>query len=68
MVMEAGDVDLAKVLSSKRGVYDPFFTRSMWHDMLRAVDFIHQNRVVHSDLKPANWVLCKGCVTACENL
>ena len=28
--------------------------------MLEAVDFIHSQRVIHSDLKPANFLFVKG--------
>lgn len=68
MVMEAGDVDLAKVLQkatvSKGGVpavgLNPFFTRLMWQEMLESVDYIHTHHVIHGDLKPANFVFIKG--------
>ena len=65
MVMEVGDIDLAKTLMQKqqRGVnnnLNPFFIRLIWSDMLEAVDYIHQHRIVHGDLKPANFVFVKG--------
>lgn len=64
MLMEAGDTDLAKVLSSKQKnkqqTYNPFFYRLIWQEMLEAVDYIHNNRIVHGDLKPANFVFVKG--------
>jgi serine/threonine protein kinase len=81
MVMEVGEIDLAKVLQKqmhsqtqpqqqKKPYADgsnsdytqlsPFFVRMVWQDMLEAVDYIHANRVVHGDLKPANFVFVKG--------
>lgn len=53
MVLEAGEIDLAKVLQQRKsgGGFEgqsPFFTRTVWHDMLKAVDCIHQHRIVHS--------------------
>ena len=69
MVMEVGEIDLAKVLqkqmqSQKKNAPDiglsPFFVRMVWQEMLEAVDYIHENRVVHGDLKPANFVFVKG--------
>lgn len=56
MVLEAGDIDLAKVLSQKLGQskrsqtpasLNPFFARMVWSEMLEAVNFIHENRIVH---------------------
>lgn len=39
---------------------DPLFCRLIWRDMLLAVDHIHGQRIVHGDLKPANFVLVAG--------
>jgi serine/threonine-protein kinase TTK/MPS1 len=91
MVLEAGDVDLAKVLSrghygftnkdkggssssssggsggsggklgsSGSSISNPFFLRTVWGEMLEAVHYIHENRIVHGDLKPANFVFVRG--------
>jgi serine/threonine protein kinase len=78
MVMEAGEVDLSKVLAQKQRKpivvtgsgkptepqqqyeLNPFFIRLIWHEMLEAVDHIHENRIVHGDLKPANFVFVRG--------
>ncbi|KAJ2302129.1 Dual-specificity kinase, spindle pole body (SPB) duplication and spindle checkpoint function [Coemansia sp. RSA 2706] len=61
MVMEFGETDLASVL--KRGGNQPLgmnVIRLYWEQMLRAVQTIHEERVVHADLKPANYLLVKG--------
>ena len=86
MVMEAGEVDLSKVLKDRQTslaakyppiplngtatnnssipigqpFMNPFFSRMVWQEMLEAVDYIHENRIVHGDLKPANFVFVKG--------
>ena len=68
MIMEAGEIDLSKVLKdrqnqtngNKGGLMNPFFSRMVWQEMLEAVDHIHENRIVHGDLKPANFVFVKG--------
>ena len=67
MILEIGDVDLAKSLTQKQRVaansnsnLNPFFIRLVWQEMLEAVDHIHENRIVHGDLKPANFVFVKG--------
>jgi serine/threonine-protein kinase TTK/MPS1 len=39
---------------------NPFFARMIWQEMLEAVDHIHHHRIVHGDLKPANFVFVKG--------
>ncbi|KAG8876725.1 Dual-specificity kinase, spindle pole body (SPB) duplication and spindle checkpoint function [Tulasnella sp. 331] len=63
MVMECGEIDLAKLLSEKQGeaVDYPWLT-SYWHQasMLQAVHVIHEEKIVHTDLKPANFLLVKG--------
>ncbi|PIA15213.1 kinase-like protein [Coemansia reversa NRRL 1564] len=61
MVMEFGETDLASVL--KRCGSRPLgmnVIRLYWEQMLRAVQTIHEERVVHADLKPANYLLVKG--------
>lgn len=52
IVMEAGDTDLAKVLSARQTTADvapmsPFYVRVIWQEMLEAVDHIHCHRIVH---------------------
>ena len=34
--------------------------RSLWNQMLRILRVVHDRRIVHCDLKPANFVLVKG--------
>ncbi|KAJ2787397.1 Dual-specificity kinase, spindle pole body (SPB) duplication and spindle checkpoint function [Coemansia interrupta] len=61
MVMEFGETDLANVL--KRQGDRPLgmnMIRLYWEQMLRAVQTIHEERVVHADLKPANYLLVRG--------
>ncbi|KAI8357858.1 kinase-like domain-containing protein, partial [Choanephora cucurbitarum] len=61
MVMELGEMDLANLLHrQKKKKWDINFIRYFWNQMLKCVDKIHQNQIVHSDLKPANFVLVKG--------
>eukprot|EP00904_Undaria_pinnatifida_P006545 jgi/Undpi1/301/HiC_scaffold_1.g00297.m1 len=38
------------------------YVRVIWRQMLQAVHAMHEQRVVHSDLKPANFVFVKGCL------
>ena len=70
MVMEMGEIDLATSIAQQKKAYasdhptsskvNPFYMRMVWERMLLAVDFLHQQRIVHGDLKPANFVFVKG--------
>ncbi|CAN0555815.1 unnamed protein product, partial [Ectocarpus sp. 12 AP-2014] len=42
------------------GGLDANFVRVIWQQMLKAVQAMHEQRVVHGDLKPANFVFVKG--------
>lgn len=62
--MELGESDLAHVIRMK---YDPVdakldlsFTRYYWKEMLECVQSVHDYDIVHSDLKPANFLLVRG--------
>lgn len=60
-----GERDLDKIIYDRENVeeatkLDPVFIRYYWKEMLECVQAIHQKDVVHSDLKPANFVLAKG--------
>lgn len=39
---------------------DLLFIRLYWSQMLQAVNTIHEERIVHSDLKPANFLFVEG--------
>ena len=56
-----GDNDLARVVRSKNDTegakLDIPFTRHYWKEMLECVDAVHAHEIVHSDLKPANFLL-----------
>ena len=75
MVLEYGDIDLARLLQKQEAARreregtlpqgqmqpaDENFIRLYWQQMLQAVDTIHKERIVHSDLKPANFLVVEG--------
>jgi serine/threonine-protein kinase TTK/MPS1 len=63
IVMECGDVDLATMLKNRRQekrTIDENHLRLYWQQMLEAVQTIHNERIVHSDLKPANFLFVSG--------
>lgn len=63
-LMELGETDFNKMLNeqlkSDNAKLDVTFTRYYWKEMLACVQAVHQHGVVHSDLKPANFLLVKG--------
>ncbi|RKP12967.1 kinase-like protein, partial [Piptocephalis cylindrospora] len=61
MLMEIGEIDLATIMKQWKGrEKDMIFVRSYWKQMLLAVQSIHKEGIVHSDLKPANFLLVLG--------
>lgn len=60
MVMEKGDSDLHHILQSYTSELPLFRLMQFWYEMLQAVHYIHQNGVIHSDLKPANFLMVNG--------
>ncbi|KAJ8541687.1 hypothetical protein K7X08_002503 [Anisodus acutangulus] len=67
MVLEYGEIDLAHMLSQKwreldgsESIIDENWLRFYWQQILLAVNTIHDERIVHSDLKPANFLLVRG--------
>lgn len=67
MVLEYGEIDLAHMVAQKwkernssTMKIDENWLRYYWQQMLEAVNTIHEERIVHSDLKPANFMLVRG--------
>lgn len=68
IVMELGSVDLSRVIDShfkqkdRNGtrMIEDSFIKYYWRRMLQAVDYIHQNGIIHADLKPVNFILVEN--------
>lgn len=64
VLMEKGETDLEKLLRPRlqghNVFFDPVFTRYYWREMLECVQAVHEEDVVHSDLKPANFLVVSG--------
>ena len=66
--MECGEIDLAGMLTRQKGEardgdgFNENFVCMYWEQMLRAVHAIHEARVIHGDLKPANFLCVRGAL------
>ena len=64
VLMEMGESDLNRILTARLNAedatFDVTFTRYFWKEMLECVQAVHQYDIVHSDLKPANFLLLQG--------
>ncbi|ORX39001.1 kinase-like domain-containing protein [Kockovaella imperatae] len=61
IVMECGEIDFSLLLDEQKGkMLNMNFVGLYWQQMLEAVHAVHLENVVHTDLKPANFVLVKG--------
>ncbi|KAK9881774.1 hypothetical protein WA026_017292 [Henosepilachna vigintioctopunctata] len=63
VVLEMGSADLAEILkdlSVSDGVVPFYLVLFYWMEMLYAVQQIHHHGIIHSDLKPANFLQISG--------
>jgi serine/threonine-protein kinase TTK/MPS1 len=62
--MEMGELDLNSLLRVRQNPegskFDPVFIRYYWKEMLECLSAVHAHDIVHSDLKPANFVIVQG--------
>ncbi|DBA00194.1 TPA: hypothetical protein N0F65_007819, partial [Lagenidium giganteum] len=62
VVMEHGEIDLSDKLRELKDNLDENFLRVIWTQMLQAVHAIHSERIIHGDLKPANFLFVNGAL------
>lgn len=64
VLMEKGETDLNRLLTLRiNGVdakFDSAFVRYHWQEMLDCLASVHEHDIVHSDLKPANFLIVQG--------
>jgi len=63
LIMERGDVDLATLFQTRLNMNLPLdlqFVRYHISEMFKCVKDVHDAGVVHSDLKPANFLMVRG--------
>lgn len=62
--MEMGELDLNTLLRVRQNQedakLDPVAIRFYWKEMLECIAAVHTHDIVHSDLKPANFVVVQG--------
>jgi negative regulator of the PHO system len=59
LVFEYMDGDLKRYMDTQgdRGALKPALIKSFMYQLLKGIDFCHQNRVLHRDLKPQNLLI-----------
>ncbi|KAL2122417.1 hypothetical protein VTJ04DRAFT_2872 [Mycothermus thermophilus] len=63
LVLEAGELDFNTFLRSRQTEghqFDPVFVRYWWKEMVECVQAVHARDIIHTDLKPANFVIAQG--------
>eukprot|EP00494_Astrolonche_serrata_P029138 UN29405 len=62
LVLELGDIALNEIIKSGKGgrITCHATLRKYWRDILKCVGSVHDEHIVHGDLKPANFLSVSG--------
>ncbi|KAL6121976.1 hypothetical protein NUSPORA_01030 [Nucleospora cyclopteri] len=58
LLLEYGEIDLQSFINKYS--YSNLFIKYSVEAILKIVDFLHSNQIIHKDIKPANFVFVKG--------
>lgn len=59
IVLEYGESDLENLIKKKE-ISDPILLKFFWSHSLEAVQTLHEEKIIHGDLKPSNFLLVKN--------
>jgi len=60
IVLEFGDCDLEHLIKKNNNLLDFHIIKTYWKQILEAVKELHEERIVHGDLKPGNFLFIKN--------
>ncbi|OQS53915.1 MPS1 [Ecytonucleospora hepatopenaei] len=58
ILFEYGEIDLQKYIMTNN--YSDIFIKYISHEILKIISFLHDNSIVHKDIKPCNFVFVKN--------
>jgi serine/threonine protein kinase len=66
-VLEFGEVDILALIKRLRVPFEVKYAKSLFHQVLEALEYLHQKTVVHRDIKLSNFLLTvDGTLKICD--